>query len=114
MPSAALPNIGLAEGRSVGEDGWGPEMNANLRRIDCLTQLRVLDKDLATPPGSPANGATYIVAGSPTGAWAGHATHIARYWTTGTAWEFYTPLSGWTAWVIDESLQYRFNGSAWA
>jgi hypothetical protein len=31
-------------------------------------QLSVLDRDLAAPPGSPANGARYIVAASPTGA----------------------------------------------
>ena len=40
-----------------------PEVTHNdaVRALDALVQLMVLDKDLATPPGSPANGDRYIV-----------------------------------------------------
>ena len=43
--------------------------NEALRVLDALVQLAVLDKDLATPPGSPAAGARYIIGAAPTGAW---------------------------------------------
>ena len=51
--------------------------NEALRALDAIVQLSVKDRDLAAPPGSPAEGDRYIVAASPTGAWAGHAGDIA-------------------------------------
>ena len=45
--------------------------NEALRDLDTLVQLSVLDRDLATPPGSPSAGDRYLVATSPTGAWSG-------------------------------------------
>ena len=85
--------------------------NEALRVLDALVHLAVVDKDLATPPESPEDGARYIVAASPTGAWAGHASQVAA-WQDG-AWAFYTPRSGWTAWVADESESYLFSGGGW-
>lgn len=118
MTAAALPNIGLIAGYTDGEDGWGVPMNANLRVLDALIQLRVIDKDLTAPPGSPVPNAAYIVAPSSTGAWAGQENKIA-IWATGDdlttfAWLFVTPKSGWRAWMIDEAAEYRYAGSAWA
>lgn len=69
----------------------------------------VKDKDLATPPGSPAVGDAYIVASSPTGAWTGHAKHIASY--TARGWRFIVPARYDAAFVIDELLYYHFNAS---
>ncbi|MGE0022749.1 MAG: DUF2793 domain-containing protein [Hyphomicrobium sp.] len=85
--------------------------NEALRALDAIVQLAVKDKDLATPPGSPGNGDRYLVAASPTGAWAGHATHVAA-WQDG-AWTFYAPVAGWLAWVEDESQSYLFSGGGW-
>src|SRR5262245_31296893 len=85
--------------------------NAAIRALDALVQLAVLDRDLATPPGSPSDGARYIVAASPTGAWSGHANHIAA-WQDG-AWRFYVPRAGWLAEVVDEGKLYVWSGSAW-
>ena len=36
--------------------------NEALRALDAIVQLSVLDRDLAAPPGSPANGDRYIAA----------------------------------------------------
>ena len=47
--------------------------NEAMRALDALVQQSVLDKDLATPPSSPADGVRYIVAASPTGALSAHA-----------------------------------------
>jgi hypothetical protein len=87
--------------------------NQTFNAIDQAIQLRVVDKDLATPPGSPANGAAYIVAAAATGAWAGKETQIAYWITAVNAWQFLVPANGWLAWVTDESLHYRLEGGSW-
>ena len=45
--------------------------NEALRILDGLVQLSVLDRDLAAPPASPADGDRYIVGSGATGDWAG-------------------------------------------
>jgi hypothetical protein len=89
--------------------------NEGMTLLDTLVQLSVLDKDLSTPPGSPVEGDTYIVAAEATGAWIGWDQRIARY-IDGT-WRSYLPGqgdgAGWLAYVIDESTLYVFTGTAW-
>lgn len=80
-------------------------INAALRELDALVQLSVIDVDLAAPPGSPGDGDCYIVAASATGAWAGHEHEIA-YFSGG--WKFTAPRVGFTAFVEDEAVDYRF------
>jgi len=111
MAATTLGGIGLTGNYDLGESGWHTSMNANLHKLTMLVQPLILDKDLATPPVSPTTGASYIVAASPTGAWAGHATHIAVW--DGAAWVFYTPFDGWRVHVDDENIAYWFNGTAW-
>lgn len=69
---------------------------------------------LSTPPGSPADGALYILTSSPTGAWSSFAEHDIAYWT-GADWVKVTPPSdcGWGAYVQDEDLRYYYRGTAW-
>lgn len=86
--------------------------NEAMRALDALVQPMVLDKDLAAPPGSPAEGDRYIVAAGPTGAWSGQAGKLAA-WQDG-AWAFHAPREGWLAWVADEDKPYVYTGSAWA
>jgi hypothetical protein len=69
------------------------------------------DRDLATPPGSPADGDCYLVATSGTGAWSGHDGDIALY--LNTAWVFINVIEGFTAWVNDENAFIGYNGAAW-
>ena len=85
--------------------------NESLRMLDALVQLSVRDRDLAAPPVSPAAGDRYLVAASPTGAWSGHAGHIAA-WQDG-AWSFAPPVAGWIAWVEDEDRLLVFDSGAW-
>jgi hypothetical protein len=102
-----------------------PEVTHN----DALNLLQMLvsgvaDRALDTPPGSPAQGDTYILGSSPTGAWAGHANKLAGWF--GTAWVFLpgndsagTPMAigarheGLAVWVRDEDRLYVWSGSAW-
>jgi hypothetical protein len=86
-------------------------INEALHVLDALVQCAIIDRDLATPPGSPVNGNVYIVAGSPTGAWVGHTNHLAQ-WDV-TAWRFHVPEEGWTCYVRDEDALLVYTGSAW-
>ncbi|HET7849891.1 MAG TPA: DUF2793 domain-containing protein [Pseudolabrys sp.] len=101
----ALPNIEGAQAQKH------VTHNDALRTLDALVQLAVLDRDLSAPPGSPAEGARWIVKPAGSGAWAGHDNAIAA-WQDG-AWEFYAPQTGWRAFVADEGALVVWNGSAW-
>lgn len=92
--------------------------NEAMTLLDTLVQLSVKDKDLTAPPGSPAEGDCYIVAGSggtATGAWIGWEKRIARF--IDGEWRSYLPGigsgAGWLAWVVDEAALYAFNGTNW-
>lgn len=116
MAAITLPNNGLKVGYPDGDNAWGADMNRNLRILDALSNMRVLDKDLTAPPGSPTAGATYIVAAGATGAWAGQDGKLA-IWEVGDdlvtpAWFFVTPKSGWRTYVVDEDERYQY-GTSW-
>lgn len=85
--------------------------NEALELLERLVQPTVIRRDLATPPGSPSEGDQYIVAGSPTGAWSGHATHIATY--LGAAWVFKTPQEGWMYYDQTANEEVVFNSTDW-
>ena len=83
-----------------------------LNIVDGISWLTfVLDRDLATPPGSPAADDRYIVATSGTGAWSGHDLEVAEW--NGTAWFFTPAVTAMVVGVTDESRNVRWNGSAW-
>lgn len=104
-PNLALPYIFAAQSQKH------VTHNEAIRALDALLQLMVLDKDLAAPPGSPAEGGRYIIPASPTGVWAGQTGKIAAW--QDSAWAFYLPKEGWLAWVADENLIYAHDGAAW-
>lgn len=85
--------------------------NEAMFALDILTMLSVKDKDLTSPPGSPADGDTYIVGSGATGLWSGKDLNVAA-WTNG-AWKFFPPKEGWSAWVEDENIRLEHNGSSW-
>ena len=86
--------------------------NEGMQRLDALVQLAVISASAATPPGAPETGARYILPGSPTGLWSVQAAGTLAVYD-GTAWAYYTPRAGWTAWVDDTGLQMVFDGAAW-
>lgn len=98
---------------TVGQAGKELTHNQALGILDQLVQARVADKDLSTPPGSPADGAMYIVGAAPTGAWSSKATQLAYWLSSVAAWSFIVPAAGWRVWVTDESKWYQYSGSAW-
>lgn len=72
-------------------------------------QDSVLDKDLTTPPPSPAVGDRYIVWSPAGGAWSGHDYDIAEW--NGSSWVFIDPSEGMACEVEDEDLVYAYNSS---
>ena len=98
----------------VGQAGKELTHNQALAVLDQLAQAVVVDKDLAAPPGSPANGSMYIVAAGATGAWSGQSGKLAYWLTTVASWTFITPADGWSVWVTDEAVRYERKAGAWA
>jgi hypothetical protein len=95
-------------------DLWSAQKIRNeieLAKRNIEPQASVKDQHLATPPASPVEGDRYIIPSGGTGAWAGKTNQIAE-WISG-AWTYYTPVTGWTAYVDDEQKIYSWNGSAW-
>lgn len=110
MPTTTGANLGFTWGYATTDSGWGPSFNKIAQYTDDLVMCGVINSTLATPPGSPSNGDRYIVAASPTGAWAGQAGKLAVYY--GAAWTFYTPKVGWSVrCAVKGRLDH--NGTAW-
>lgn len=115
---STTPKTGITE-LNPSAANQAPVVNSGWAIVDQLLDRTVKDKDLATPPGSPADGDAYIVAGSPTGAWSGKASQIAYWRSSANAWQFIVPRTGWTLRVADElasngvPIEYGYTGSAW-
>lgn len=112
MAANTEPRSGLFYGWALGENNWKDGMDANLLRIGRFGfHLSVKDRDLTTPPTTPAAGDTYIAAATSTGAWTGKDGQIAVW--SGTEWVFATPRSGWKAFIEDEQVMSVYNGTSW-
>ena len=85
--------------------------NEALRLLDAVVQLSVLDRDLAAPPASPADGDRYIVASGATGLWAGWDLNVTT-WVDGV-WMRLVPRPGWLAWIADEVVAAVWTGTIW-
>lgn len=115
MAVSVEPKSGLNYGWSLGETPWNEGMDANLLRIGRVGfHLTVKDRDLATPPGTPSDGDTYIVAASGTGDWAGLDGHVVVWDDTASAWVDFTPGTGWVAFIEDEFKLSAYYSSAWS
>ncbi|NDE90865.1 MAG: DUF2793 domain-containing protein [Alphaproteobacteria bacterium] len=84
--------------------------NDALNDVDALAQISVINRTTATPPSSPVEGDSYLIATSASGAWAGNANAVATYYS---GWRIKTPKAGWLAYVQAEAAFYFFDGSAW-
>jgi hypothetical protein len=84
--------------------------NTALRQLEGRL-VRAKDKDLTTPPGSPAAGDTYIIPSGATGVWASKTNQLAHFY--GGAWSYWTPIEGVRLWLNDEDTEYVFDGASW-
>lgn len=80
-------------------------INETFRALDVLVQM-IAVSFLSTPPLSPADGDTYIVDASATGAWAGHEEEIV--YQVGGGWSFIVPRIGWKCYVVGSAGEFQF------
>jgi hypothetical protein len=84
--------------------------NEALNDLDSLAQISVINMTTNAPPGSPAEGDSYIIGPSPSGAWSGHAGKIASWYS---GWRIKTPKEGFRAWIQNLDRELVFNGTSW-
>ena len=92
-------------------------VNEQIRRTESgAGHFLVADNDLTAPPGSCSDGASYIIAATATGAWAGKEGQIATAVGTNAAsgWYYHAPIEGYFAWIQDENVLHYYDGAAWA
>jgi hypothetical protein len=100
-----------------GQGGSGAAFRETFRVLDALGAgwMAVLSAALTTPPTPPAQGAAYLVPDGATGAWIGHAKHLAIY--TPAGWVFRPPRAGWIVVALNENAPYgrvyEYDGTAW-
>jgi hypothetical protein len=85
-----------------------PFINHALSAIDALL-TGVIDDSLASPPGSPPEGARYRVLENASGEWQGHEDKIAMF--IGGAWEFVAPHDGLSIFDVSARTSLYFAGS---
>jgi hypothetical protein len=113
MAASTETRFNLQHSWDLGESGWNTGMDANLLRLGHAgIHLSVKDRDLTAPPGSPAEGDTYIPAATATGDWATHEGDVAVW--DGSEWLFYVPRTGWLAFVEDEEKISVYKSGAWS
>ena len=85
-------------------------INEALVRADTLASHRVESRSFSAPPGSPTDGAAFIVGSGASGDWVGQEGQLALYLNGG--WAFIEPWAGWTVWIVDEGVEATF-GADW-
>ena len=107
-------------GWSVNDDSWGVPTNRSLRQLAYIgSQTTVKNITTSAPPSSPMIGDKYIVAASPTGAWAAYNQGDVAVWGRSLAtpatvrWQRFQPMKGWRFYNEDTDQMVRYNGTAW-
>lgn len=110
-----LPGLGGAF-KGFGDkfsDDWHLWADLNWLQIAVMMNGNVLSQ-VTSLPGSPSGGEIYIVK-------VGDADQkkVAVYTRTdygpsgSAAWVYYVPVEGWVFYVLDEDLNYQFDGTSW-
>lgn len=85
--------------------------NEALLALDAIVQLHVMSRNLTDGPANPAIGARYIVPETPTGQFIGQTGKLAAL--QDGIYQFYTPKTGWLAYISDENIHVFFDGTDW-
>lgn len=105
------PNLGL----EVLANGAANQLLANttFALLDALVQTPVISRTLTSAPGSPADGALYIMASAWAGVTGSAADKLALYRASAGAWIVITPKEGWKFEVAADETVYRYDGADW-
>ncbi|HST35842.1 MAG TPA: DUF2793 domain-containing protein [Allosphingosinicella sp.] len=86
--------------------------NEALALLDAALHATVEEGPAASPPDSPAEGESWIVGESATGAWAGQEARIASW--TEAGWRFVAPVPGMLAWNLATGYWLHWSDGAWS
>lgn len=85
--------------------------NEALLALDAIVQLSVISRTVSDGPDAATAGARYIVPQNGSGSFADHAGNIAAF--QDGVFQFYTPQTGWLAFILDENTYLYFDGADW-
>jgi hypothetical protein len=106
-PRLSLPYLAAAQAQKH------VTLNEGLARLDGLVQTAVESRTTDAQPGSPDDGALYIMTASPSGAdWTGQAEGAVMRHEAG-AWTLFAVAEGHIAYVADEEALIYFDGTDW-
>ena len=113
MTVATDAKTNITAGWPLDADGWNVAMNKNLRIMSRIgIGPNAISHGLVTPPASPANGDTYIVAAvNAAGAWTNQENKVAYYDTN--AWVFYAAFRGLMFYLESSQTFVVYDGSQW-
>ena len=92
--------------------GAAARMNKNMRIVEAMVNLAIIDRDLTAPPGGESDGDCYLVASGGTGDFSGEDGNIAIFSST-LGYLFQTPFEGVVGRVLDENIRIEYDGAAW-
>ena len=104
-PRLALPEM------SPSQNQKHVTFNESMYRLEGLVQSSVINRTTTAPPGSPADGDSYIIASPATGVWAGKETDIATYFDG--QWYFAEPSVGFLVYDAATTVHVKWNGTSW-
>jgi uncharacterized membrane protein len=85
--------------------------NEALLALDAIVQLSVVSRTVSEGPDAATPGTRYIVPQNASGSFADNAGTIAAY--QDGVFQFYTPQTGWLAFILDENIYLYFDGADW-
>lgn len=113
------PILGLPELSEGNPLNVTDQNRLNLLLLRLALDPRIAANNLSAPPGSVVRGQAWIISGTATGLWAGHAAltvavALSDNPTSASGWFFYTPPTGFRCWVIAGSPTGHlvFNGTS--
>lgn len=86
-------------------------INLAFQVLEALQNTGIISMALSAPPGSPAEGALYVVKATGSGAWLGQDGNLAYFINGG--WLFITPLNGLTLYDLSQSLLVTYSSGSW-
>lgn len=111
------PRLQLAEPPDASIPTIAAELRDTFRVLDVVASgwIAVVSATTTDPPAVLTQGLAYLVPEGATGAWIGHAKHIAI--VTPTGWLFRAPRAGWIAVVLDQNAPggrvLEYTGTQW-
>lgn len=85
-------------------------VNKAIARADAVAQMRLVARDVTTPPVA-IDGAAYGIGASATGDWLGHDGEVAIQANGG--WVFVAPQTGWRGWDETTAETVVYDGVDW-